>query len=62
VSVVVIAVSIYVLSTFEAPLGAKVFIAIGFGAAVINSLELWSVRRRLEAAIELLKHAVHEGG
>ncbi len=62
VSAASVAFGVFTLSTFEAPLGVKILIAVGFGCAVVGAIEQWSLRRRLEAAIELIKALEHAGG
>lgn len=40
---------------FEAPLWVRVLLVVVVSATVTNAIELWMTRRRLEAAITLLK-------
>lgn len=50
------AIGVYALSAshFEAPLAVKVLLLLGFVGAIINAMDCWTTRRRLDAAIELL--------
>jgi len=43
------------IGTFEAPLWVKVMLVSGFIVSILNAMESWATRRRLEAAITLLQ-------
>ena len=43
------------LDRFDAPLSVKVLLAAAFIAAVLNMVDAWITRRRLDAAITLLQ-------
>ena len=45
---------------FEAPIATKLVLSVTFTLAVMGALELWTVQRRLEAAILLLLDARKE--
>ncbi|MYM34434.1 hypothetical protein GTP38_08805 [Duganella sp. FT94W] len=40
---------------FEAPMWVSVFLMVGVSGSVANMMDLWTTRRRLEAAIILLQ-------
>ena len=42
-------------SEFRAPLPLSVLVGVGAVGAIVNAMDGWTTRRRLEAAIELLK-------
>ena len=43
------------IGTFEAPLPVKLMLATGLVLSILNAMDLWTTRRRLEAAITLLQ-------
>lgn len=51
------AVGVYFMSGphFEAPFAVKLLLIAGFVGAIVNAVDCWTTRRRLEAAIELLQ-------
>jgi hypothetical protein len=40
---------------FEAPLWVSVLLIAGFACSALNTMELWTVRRRLDAVVTLLE-------
>jgi hypothetical protein len=57
VSSIATGIALFCMADFTAPLAVKVMITLSFSSAIVSQVESWQSRRRLEAAIELLRQA-----